>query len=74
MPRPRAEELEHCLHGIQGAFEDDLDGSVARVARGPRDAPPLRLPARRVAEEDSLHTAVSDRPPANHRHLGTVDT
>jgi len=74
MPRPRAEELQHCLYGVRGTLEDDLDGSIRRVARRPRDTLALRLPARRVAEEDSLHTAVSDGPPANHGHLGTVDT
>ena len=37
------------------------------------DAPALGLPAGRVAEEDSLHTAVCDHPSADGTHADTVE-
>ena len=59
---------------VRGTPTMFIDGAVHRVASPARKAAALRFPARRVAEEDSLHTAMSDGPAANHGHLSTVDT
>src|SRR5205085_12303758 len=64
--RPRgtfAAEGDHRLHVFLGSFEDGLDGAVAAIRHGARDATRLGLVARRVAEEDALHIAADDHPP-----------
>ena len=74
MAGPAAQEREHRFDRVGRALEHDLHRPVRRIARGPGDTAALRFPACRVAEEDSLHAAMSDRPAANHGHVGTVDT
>ena len=67
VPRPAAHELDHRRDRLGRALEHRLDRALGRVARPPATAAALRLPARRVAEEDSLHTAVGDDSPACRR-------
>ena len=71
--RSGAHERDHRLDGVRLALEHGLDRAVRRVARPAGDAAALGLAARRVAEEDALHTPVGDDSAALGRHVGTVD-
>jgi hypothetical protein len=63
--RPRVREGDEPLDRLRLALEDGLDGSLRGVASPAGDTVLLGQPAQRVAEEDSLDTAVDNDPPAH---------
>ncbi len=60
MARAPAHELDHRRDRVVITFEHALRRPVGAVAGPAGDAAALRLPARRVAEEDALDAAVGD--------------
>ena len=73
VPRAAAHELDQRVDGLRRALEDGLDRALGGVARPAGHAAALGLPARRVAEEDSLHMTVSDHSAAGAGHADTVE-
>lgn len=65
--RARGKPVEHRGDVSLVALDLGFDGAVGAIAHPARNAEPLGLEARRVAEADPLHHAVNDRPPAHHR-------
>jgi hypothetical protein len=63
--RPRTREGNEPLDRLGLTLEHGLDGSLRGVASPAGDTVPLGQPTQRVAEEDSLDTAV-DHDPSTH--------
>ena len=59
-------EVDEALDRVRFAFEHGLDGTVGTVRHPAGYATLKRQPAHRLAEEDSLHTAVHDDAAADH--------
>ena len=59
-------EPNEALHRLGSALEYRLDGAVAPVRDPAADAVLVRVPPRRVAEEDALDVAVNDDAPPDH--------
>jgi hypothetical protein len=64
--RPLAAELDQALDRVSLPLEDGLDGAVRSIADPTGDAPGLRPPPQRLAEEDALYVTLHDHSPAVH--------